>query len=321
MTFTADNDGWNAKLEKLKAFKESHGHCAVPITGSTCGLGKWWHSSFVLLRQFKEQNGHCRVPRTSERQLGMWVRQQRETHRQGKMIKERFRRLEELGFVWNPPNGKRITQQALEEEDDEEEEDEEEESDEEEKEQERSQIETRSMKRPATKDTTAAWLEEQEDDEEEESDEETKKPAARLNPAFAKKPKTVPLKEEEEEEEDNNEETKKPAAREKSSIEVFEICSDKEEEADEPVAPSSLAASSSLAVAGMAAAGMPDNNLAGIQQRLERIEFALGFPPDKYSGELLYRRINLLEQECGLLPQGQVSFFQQLDALETIIGL
>jgi superfamily II DNA or RNA helicase len=69
-----------------------------------------WEDGFKQLEQFKRLNGHCRVAR-SHRQgncpLGQWVSVQREREsgkasRRAPLARSRKRRLDELGFVWNP---------------------------------------------------------------------------------------------------------------------------------------------------------------------------------------------------------------------------
>jgi hypothetical protein len=62
-----------------------------------------WERGFALLIAFKRREGHCRVPDDHIENginLGIWVHTQR--HRQSKMFDERRRRLDDLGFAWNP---------------------------------------------------------------------------------------------------------------------------------------------------------------------------------------------------------------------------
>ena len=58
-----------------------------------------WNDNFSKLKVFKELHGHCLVP-VSERGLGIWVKTQRQLHRQKKLKRERFDRLEALKFSW-----------------------------------------------------------------------------------------------------------------------------------------------------------------------------------------------------------------------------
>ena len=59
------------------------------------------------LKQYKARNGDCRVPKEYKEadgyNLGLWVGTQRS--RKSKLSSERRRRLDELGFVWNPFEG------------------------------------------------------------------------------------------------------------------------------------------------------------------------------------------------------------------------
>jgi superfamily II DNA or RNA helicase len=128
---------WEEGFGALSAFKEQHGHCRVPRGHKTNGykLGIWvgtqrmqedqlspdrkqrldelgfiwdphteqWEEGFSALSTFKEQHGHCRVPvihKFSGFNLGNWVRKQRT--KQDQLSAERKRRLDELGFIWDP---------------------------------------------------------------------------------------------------------------------------------------------------------------------------------------------------------------------------
>ncbi|HEY1718817.1 MAG TPA: Helicase associated domain protein, partial [Verrucomicrobiae bacterium] len=63
-----------------------------------------WEERFGELQSFKMRYGHCNVPsRCSENpRLGLWITNQRQRNRIGKLSVERVRRLEEIGFVWTP---------------------------------------------------------------------------------------------------------------------------------------------------------------------------------------------------------------------------
>jgi hypothetical protein len=62
-----------------------------------------WESKYAALVEYKRTHGHCRVPIRSKDHpsLGNWVRTMRGYRRRGKLSKERIRRLDELGFVWD----------------------------------------------------------------------------------------------------------------------------------------------------------------------------------------------------------------------------
>ena len=95
---------WEESFELLKAYKEEHGHCVVPVRAEYRGfsLGSWvvqqrkmgksgklakdrvsqlnaiaftwvvgesprpWDESFELMKAYKEEHGHCRVPKDAE---------------------------------------------------------------------------------------------------------------------------------------------------------------------------------------------------------------------------------------------------------------
>lgn len=61
-----------------------------------------WESMFVKLLAFREERGHCQVPKskTKDTSLATWVAVQRRHYLDHKLLPERQRRLEELGFAW-----------------------------------------------------------------------------------------------------------------------------------------------------------------------------------------------------------------------------
>jgi hypothetical protein len=63
-----------------------------------------WERRFQELVKFKQKSGHCNVPiRWSEnRQLGQWVENQRKFYSDGKLSKDRFQRLRNIGFRFKP---------------------------------------------------------------------------------------------------------------------------------------------------------------------------------------------------------------------------
>jgi hypothetical protein len=126
---------WEEGFAALKIFKSREGHCRVPhgcIEG-TFKLGSWvsrqrnnretmpaerrqrldaigfvwnvlesaWEEGFAALKTFKSREGHCRVPISHVEgtfMLGTWVF----TQRQRLVSAERKKRLDEIGFVWDP---------------------------------------------------------------------------------------------------------------------------------------------------------------------------------------------------------------------------
>jgi len=62
-----------------------------------------WESAFAELGKFRNHNGHCRVPnkpREGSVRLGAWVSHQRLN--KAKLTPNRIRRLDSLGFSWDP---------------------------------------------------------------------------------------------------------------------------------------------------------------------------------------------------------------------------
>ena len=127
---------WEKGFRHLTTYKEREGHCNVPQTHQEEGfrLGSWaadqrrnrdtlsrdhrqrlddigfawephkakWELGFSYLKVYKEREGHCRVPKNWKEDgfpLGGWVTHQRP--RANSLSKERRKRLDDLGFVWN----------------------------------------------------------------------------------------------------------------------------------------------------------------------------------------------------------------------------
>lgn len=64
---------------------------------------KHWRDHFQELAQFKNANGHCNVSRTTKgfEQLGNWLADQRRKLRRGKLTKEQYQMLTDLGVEWD----------------------------------------------------------------------------------------------------------------------------------------------------------------------------------------------------------------------------
>ena len=74
-----------------------------------------WDERFKQLKEYKEKNGHCRVPKKykANPQLGNWVSTQRYLYKKKNqdretITEEQINRLEGIGFVWEPPLGRRL---------------------------------------------------------------------------------------------------------------------------------------------------------------------------------------------------------------------
>ncbi len=63
-----------------------------------------WEERFLALQQYKQAHGNCLVPQRwkADRRLAGWVSDQRIARNKNRLDAERVRRLDELGFGWNP---------------------------------------------------------------------------------------------------------------------------------------------------------------------------------------------------------------------------
>jgi hypothetical protein len=68
-----------------------------------------WEMHFRKLVAYHRENGHVRIPRsyTVDKTLTNWVWRQRMARRRGTLPEDHIRRLDDLGFVWNPRSRKR----------------------------------------------------------------------------------------------------------------------------------------------------------------------------------------------------------------------
>ncbi|WP_082192338.1 DEAD/DEAH box helicase [Chlamydia suis] len=131
-------EAWEENFLELQRFREEHGHCNVPsVYPQNPFLGVWvcvqrkrfkkgklaedrvarleeigfvwdvleeeWKKNFLELKRFREEHGHCKVPQRYPQNpsLGVWVGDQRERFKKGKLAEDRIARLEEIGFVWD----------------------------------------------------------------------------------------------------------------------------------------------------------------------------------------------------------------------------
>lgn len=132
------NDAWEEMFSELLEFKNSTGHCNVPqIFPKNPKLGGWvshqrdhyrqgilldkritrlqmvgfcWDPNnaireemFQALCAFNAAKGHCDIPSTSEfSQLARWVVRQRTAYRKGSLCLDLKKKLDALGFNWEP---------------------------------------------------------------------------------------------------------------------------------------------------------------------------------------------------------------------------
>ena len=64
---------------------------------------KNWEEMLETLKKYKEEHGDCNVPTDWENpKLVNWVRVQRNNHRNNQLNQDHIKRLDEIGFVWDP---------------------------------------------------------------------------------------------------------------------------------------------------------------------------------------------------------------------------
>jgi hypothetical protein len=135
----SNEERWEFRFNELKEYKKEHGDTLVPQRYAiNPQLGFWvdkqrqqykrnqlsaerihrlnevafvwnileaaWEETFVELTKYKKQNGDTLVPQSYSinPQLGIWVHNQRQRYKSKQLSDERIRRLNEIGFVWDP---------------------------------------------------------------------------------------------------------------------------------------------------------------------------------------------------------------------------
>ena len=132
---------WEEGFEALKEYKEKHGNCRVPESWieNNLKLGRWverqrekyqseklsddhikrledvgftwyilesnWNEMFEALKEYKNNHGDCNVPHDwveNNLKLGVWVYKRRQHYKNGKLSNDRFKCLDDIGFVWDP---------------------------------------------------------------------------------------------------------------------------------------------------------------------------------------------------------------------------
>ncbi|MDA1571284.1 helicase associated domain-containing protein, partial [Bacillus cereus] len=125
-------ENWDGKYELLVEYKNANGDCLVnkhhPELGSWVikqralfkngtldeyKLNKlnsisfiWdvveytWNERYLELVQYQIKYGDCKVLKRYP-VLGPWVQSQRLAHKERRLNKERIKKLEDLGFIWN----------------------------------------------------------------------------------------------------------------------------------------------------------------------------------------------------------------------------
>ncbi|MDA7896086.1 Helicase associated domain protein [bacterium] len=132
-----DYDGaWETQFRKLKEFQTQYGHCRVPPSWDE-GLNRWiltnrqskkkgklsterlnrleqlgfiweahqqaWETQFEKLLTYKKEYGDCLVPDkwVTDMTLAHWVGNQRQRRKKKTINRDRIKRLDEIGFVWD----------------------------------------------------------------------------------------------------------------------------------------------------------------------------------------------------------------------------
>lgn len=135
--FDPFEESWNCNFKKLLEFKDENNHCNVKKTHHDKELVNWisvqrrmsatnkidsirkkklekigfvfdhfeenWNNNFNKLLAFKRKNNCLNVP-PAHHDVGLahWIRNQRTIYKQGKLNKERFKKLNSLGFCFEP---------------------------------------------------------------------------------------------------------------------------------------------------------------------------------------------------------------------------
>ena len=131
--------GWEIRFQELVDYKQEHGNCLVPQSWEeNQPLAKWvsrqrttkkkgqldddkikrleelgfvwdprqqaWEDQFQEMVAYKHEYGNCLVPkgRGENKVLASWVNFQRTTKKKDKLDADKIKRLDELGFVWEP---------------------------------------------------------------------------------------------------------------------------------------------------------------------------------------------------------------------------
>jgi len=135
---------WEESYNELVEYKKRFGHCRVPKKWEeNPQLGSWvshlrerkkagkldeeqvaeldrlnftwnfqtqwemtWEERFEQLKNFKEIHGSCAVSKNdpAHKTLYQWIHDVRGNRRRGRLAGDRIKRLNEIGFIWNPAN-------------------------------------------------------------------------------------------------------------------------------------------------------------------------------------------------------------------------
>ena len=133
-------DAWKTQFQELADYKAEHGDCLVPRSWKNKQLASWvdkqrtirnegkldaerimrldelgfvwepgnqaWEAQFQELADYKAEHGDCLVPRNwKNKQLATWVNTQRASRSEDKLVTDKIKQLDELGFVWDAKKG------------------------------------------------------------------------------------------------------------------------------------------------------------------------------------------------------------------------
>ena len=89
------------QIEK-KALKKIHNH--YNINEENYNLKDTWEEKYALAKMYYEEHGDLLVPqryKINEVKIGRWINVQRQKYREGTLIKEQIKKLEDIAMVWN----------------------------------------------------------------------------------------------------------------------------------------------------------------------------------------------------------------------------
>ena len=125
---------WETSLSALKLFKRKEGNCRVSHSQNS-KLARWlirlrrahkkgklpiarykalnemgvdwdpeetqWMEMFCQLQAFHKLHGHCSVNRSENPSLNVWIYKQKAKRKNGTLSKDKIKKLDEMGFVWD----------------------------------------------------------------------------------------------------------------------------------------------------------------------------------------------------------------------------
>ena len=137
-SWTPHDDSWDRMYSMLIDYYHEHGDCIVPknykeniqlaswvkyqrrdhkngklseekiqklnnIAFSWDPYEEYWNQMYLILTNYYHEHGDCLVPLRYEKnkQLGSWVRNQRDDYKKGELSEEKIQKLNNIGFSWN----------------------------------------------------------------------------------------------------------------------------------------------------------------------------------------------------------------------------